>query len=240
MFEKLKTKITKDQQTIRSAAYNKYMSRFSLNIKSIKTKLLAPKLLASKLLAPKLLALGAVILGTGILSSASALTLEGKSADSWPKNARLGLFTVLPNGKTALELSSVALGSGNFSLELSKVLPSEKSLNTLAPDSITWAGVVGIVKLSSAAKVVELKLLVYSDLNSNAKRDEDEALLEPVLQMGRANLIFLYTDTALQIDADKGFSIKLPKGYSAISIESGKAVKGIVLDKIIGLQLEKP
>ncbi len=205
------------------------MNRFSLNIKSIKTKFLAPKFLA----------LGMGILGAGIFSSASALTLEGKSADGWPKNARLGLFTVLPNGKTALELSSVALGSGNFSLELSKVLPSEKSLNTLAPDSITWAGVVGMVKISNAAKVVELKLLVYSDLNNNNKRDEDEELLEPVLQIGRANLIFLYTDTALQIDADKGFSIKLPKGYSAISIESGKTVKGTVLDKITSLQLEK-
>jgi hypothetical protein len=181
-----------------------------------------------------------VLFGLTVLGSAHALTLEGKTQDSWGKNAKLGIFTVLPSGKTALELSSVALNTENFALELSKTIPNEKSLNPLLPESITWAGVVGMVKLSGAVKIIELKLMVYTDTNNNGKHDDDETLLEPVIQLGRANLILLYADSAVQIEADKGFSIKLNKGYNAITIESGKIVKGSVLEKITTLQLEKP
>jgi hypothetical protein len=213
-----------------------------MNLHSLNLKSHSPN--PYKTLKNNVLALVAGILTLSLLGNASALTLEGKTLDGWPKNARLGIFTVLPSGKTTLELGSVALENEIFSLELSKITPNEKSfeksLNSLLPESITWAGVVGMVKLSSTPKAVELKLMVYSDTNNNNKRDEDETPLEPVLQLGRANLILFYVDSAVQIQADKGFNINLVKGFNAITIESGRVVKGTVLDKVVGLQLEKP
>ena len=171
------------------------------------------------------------------LTSASALTLEGTLNPKTPSGMRVGLFTLGPSGKPALEVVSSAFRDGKFSLLLPNTPLEARFLGQLTPDAVSWSGVVGVIKVTGTPKFGELRFFSYFDTNSNAKRDSGETLSETLAQLGRSSLVLLYLDGPSKVNADKGFEVSLKAGWNALSIEAGRTVKGTVLERINNLEL---
>ncbi|MFN8510013.1 MAG: hypothetical protein U0Z75_05570 [Deinococcaceae bacterium] len=171
------------------------------------------------------------------LGGASALTFEGFASEV-PQDARLGLFYVQGNGKIGAELTSTAFVGKSFVLEMPKGVPEQVPVSPITSDNIAWVGIVGKINLSAAVKGTELKLLLYQDTNKNQKYDVTEVNFDVRAHKGRVTLTFLYLSDALQVTADKGFSVDLPKGYVVLGIEAGRTIKGNVFSQKVEADLD--
>lgn len=159
------------------------------------------------------------------LGSASALTLSGSAGPDLPAAARLGLFLVGTSGKPQAEVVSAPINGGTFSLTLPEAAPPAAGQFPLRRENIAWPGVFDPVSVSREVAAAELRAYVYADANGDGRYEAGEPSFEAPLQAGRDAVVLVWVDADTRVQAARGFDVSLKRGWNALSITPGKAVK---------------
>ncbi|MFC4453177.1 hypothetical protein [Deinococcus sonorensis] len=158
-------------------------------------------------------------------SGAAALSVSGTVTGSPPPQARVAGFVLDPAGQPGAEVVSVPVQDGRFSLDLPDVAPPGRYLSSLRPDAIAWPGVLEPITVSGEASIADLRLYVYADRNGNGRYDSGEGLQEAVPVVGRATLVLSWASTDARVNAARGFSATLGRGWNGLLVEVGRTVK---------------
>ncbi|CAM3721426.1 hypothetical protein [Deinococcus frigens] len=158
------------------------------------------------------------------LASASALTVTGMVQGGVTPETRIGGFAVTPFGQPVQELVSASLSGGKFRLDVPTGAPSGRAQAVLTPQNVSWPGVTDPVQISAAAFAGELKFFTYRDLNGNERHDDNEALTEATVMVGKAALFIPWVSADVMVTANKGYLASLRKGWNAVLVEVGRTV----------------
>lgn len=164
--------------------------------------------------------LALLCLGTGY-----ALTVTGNVTGRPAADTRVSGWAVSASGQPVQELVSAPVQGGQFRLALPAAAPSARSQELLAPQSVTWPGVLDPVSVSGSALAAELRFFVYRDANRNGERDEGEPLREVTLNAGRGTLCAVWVSADVTVRAGRGYEAALKRGWNALVVEVGRTVR---------------
>ena len=166
-----------------------------------------------------------VLFSLWLAGLAGALSLNGTAGPNLPAEARLGVFLVGPSGSALSEFASAPIQAGRFSLTLPEGAPDLAARFPLRRENITWPSVLDPVSLSREVSAGELRAYVYTDSSGDGRFERGEPLTETPLHVGRDAVVLVWVDNDTRVQAARGFEASLRRGWNALSISPGKAVK---------------